>query len=81
MKSEEGHICQAAEFDDIRTEEAVRLIRTGSFYSCKIRLCFGNILCDFQTMSGQCKDVFQILGCVLKAEKYIQKKCIVSFLQ
>ena len=81
VKSEEGDICHPAELDYIRPEETVRLVRARGFDGREIRFFLADVLRDLQSVSGHREYILQILRCIFKSQKYIQKKCIVSSFQ
>src|SRR5699024_2732885 len=79
VKAEEGNIRQAAELDDIWPQEAVRLIRAGSFYRRQIRLGCPDIARDLQPVAGKGKYVFQIFRRIFQSEENIQEERVMPF--
>ena len=77
MKSEEGDVCHTAEFNDIRSKETVGFIFTGSFDRFNVRLRRADIFGDAQVSVRKIENVFQILRCIRKSQKDIQKDCFV----
>ena len=78
VKTDKSDVSHPAEFDYIRSEETVGLIRSGCFYRFQIRFLLADIFGDFQSVPLHSKYIFQVLRRVFKTEKYVQKKCVMS---
>ena len=61
VKTEE-RVSQTAKFDYIRSEETIRLIRTGSLNSFKIRFLCADILHNLKPVIRKSKDILQFSG-------------------
>ena len=81
VETEKCNVGKTAEFNDIWSEETIRLVWAGGFDSLEVRLFLADIFGNFKTVSGQCEYIFQILRCILKSQKYIKQKCVVSFVE
>ena len=65
---------QAAELNDIWTQETVRLVRAGSFHCRQIRFGCTDITRNLQSMPGKRKYVFKIFRRIFQSEENIQKE-------
>ena len=81
VKADECNVRHAAQFDHIRAEETVGLIRAGSSDRFQVRFRLADISGDLKAVSRHGEYILQIFRRILQSEKYIQQKRVMSFLK
>ena len=72
-------VCHFTKFEDIWSDEAVRLIRTLFFQSFKIGNGCLNTFCNLQSAAGEIKNFVEFVSVIWKSEKDIQQEGLMSF--